>query len=126
MTGNRIAAGALAAFGAASGIPIPIAQLDFAGIVNVFGIESGDSPGALLVIAGVGGVLTIGVLIAALVGSALALAGSASARAVLIGAAVAGLVTAFPFWVPAGIVIGTAAVLVGRVERPSSATPSLV
>ncbi len=126
MTGNRIAAGALAAFGAASGIPIPLAQLDFAGIVNVFGIDSGDSPGALLVIASVGGVLTIVVLVAALVGAVLALAGSASSRAVLVGAAVARLVTASPFWVPAGIVIGTAAVLAGRVERPRGVTPSLV
>jgi hypothetical protein len=126
MTGNRIAAAALAAFGAASGIPIPLAQLDFAGIVNVFDIDSGDSPAALLVIAGVGGFLTIGVLVAALAGAALTLAGSASSRGLLIGAAVAGLATAFPFWIPAGIVIGTAGVILGRAERPSGASPSLV
>ena len=45
LTGNRIAAGALAALGAASAIPIPLAQLDFAGLFDAFGIDSGDSPG---------------------------------------------------------------------------------
>jgi hypothetical protein len=44
---NRLAAAALAALGAASAIPIPLAQLDFAGMINVFHIDSGDSPQAL-------------------------------------------------------------------------------
>jgi hypothetical protein len=34
MTGNRLAAAALAVLGAASAIPIPLAQLDFAGLWN--------------------------------------------------------------------------------------------
>ena len=73
MNNSRIAAAALAALGAASAIPIPLAQLDFAGLFNVFNIDAGDSPDALQVMAGVGGVLTIGVLVTAFVGAALAL-----------------------------------------------------
>jgi hypothetical protein len=114
MDTNRLAAAALAALGAASAIPIPLAQLDFAGFWNVFDIDSGDSPLALHVIAGVGGVLTIAVLALAFAGAALAFSGSSAARPVLIAAALAGIVTAMPFWVPAGVVIGAAAVLVGR------------
>jgi hypothetical protein len=128
MIGHRLAAAALAALGAASAIPIPLAQLDFAGIMNVFDIDSGDSPRALHVIAGIGGVLTIAVLTLAFVGAALAAAGSSAARGVLLAAALAGLVTAMPLWVPAGIVIGAAASLLGAptgtaaVGRPSSTT----
>jgi len=127
VTVNRLAAAALAALGAASAIPIPLAQLDFAGFWNVFDIDSGDSPPALHVIMGVGGVLTIGVLALALVGAALAATGSPAARAVLITAALAGLVTAMPLWVPAGIVIGAAAVALGDPNGrpdPSSAHPA--
>jgi hypothetical protein len=113
MTDNRFAAAALAVFGAASAIPIPLAQLDFAGIVNVFGIDSGDSPSALRVIAGVAGVLTIAVLALAFVGAALAATGAPAARGLLITAALAGLATAMPLWIPAGILIGAAAVLLG-------------
>jgi hypothetical protein len=116
---RRFAAAALAALGAASAIPIPMAQLDFAGLINVFHIDSGDSPRALLVIAGVGGGLTIGVLALALIGSFLAATGAASARAVLPAAALAGLVTAMPLWIPAGVLIGAAAVLL----RPETADP---
>ena len=43
---NRLATAALAALGAASAIPIPLAQLDFAGLLNVFHIDHGDSPRA--------------------------------------------------------------------------------
>jgi hypothetical protein len=111
MNGNRIAAAALAAFGAASAIPIPLAQLDFAGVLNAFDISSGDSPPALVVMAGVGGVLTFAVLGLALTGAALALTGATAARTVLVAAAIAGLVTAMPLWIPAGVVIGAAALL---------------
>lgn len=113
LTGKRLAAGVLAALGAASAIPIPLAQLDFAGFFNAFDIDNGDSPPALLVIAGVGGVLTIAVLALAFAGAALAIAGARNARTVLIVAAVAGLVTAMPFWIPAGVVLGAAALLLG-------------
>ena len=99
MTGSRLAAAALAALGAASAIPIPLAQLDFAGLWNVFDIDSGDSPRALHVIMGVGGTLTLGVLAVAFVGAALA-----------------GLVTAMPLWIPVGVVIGAAALIVGQSE----------
>jgi hypothetical protein len=121
MTDNRFAAAALAVFGAASAIPIPLAQLDFAGIVNVFGIDSGDSPSALRAIAGVAGVLTIAVLALAFVGAALAATGAPAARGLLITAALAGLATAMPLWIPAGILIGAAAVVLGPAQRPSAA-----
>jgi hypothetical protein len=124
MTGNRLAAAALAVLGAASAIPIPLAQLDFAGFWNVFNIDSGDSPQALHVIMAVGGVLTIAVLALAFVGAALAAMGNSAARAVLIAAALAGLVTAMPFWVPAGIVIGAAAVLLGAPNGHPEHTPA--
>jgi hypothetical protein len=114
LTGSRIAASALAALGAASAIPIPLAQLDFAGLLNAFNIDSGDSPRALLVIAGVGGILTIAVIALAFAGAVLAFIGAPNARNVLVAAALAGLVTAMPLWVPAGVVIGAAAVILGE------------
>src|SRR5689334_5196340 len=119
---NRIAAGALAALGAASAIPIPLAQLDFAGFFNAFNIDSGDSPPALLVIAAVGGVLTIVVIALAVAGAGLAFVGARSARTVLIAAAVAGFVTAMPLWIPSGVVLGAAALILGNAEtiRPQS------
>jgi hypothetical protein len=126
MTGNRLAAAALAALGAASAIPIPLAQLDFAGIMNVFNIDAGDSPRALHIIAGVGGVLTIAVLALAFVGAALAATGHPAARAVLVATALAGLVTAMPLWIPAGVVIGAAALLLSQPrERGSAASTSI-
>jgi hypothetical protein len=114
MTGNRLAAAALAVLGAVSAIPIPLAQLDYAGFWNVFDIDSGDSPRALHVMMAVGGVLTIAVLALAFAGAALAAMGKSAARALLIAAALAGLVTAMPLWIPAGIVIGAAAFLLGQ------------
>ena len=114
MSDNRLAAGALAAFGAASAIPIPLAQLDFAGLINTFNIDSGDSPRPLLVVAGVGGFLTIAVLAVAFAGAGLVLAGAPTARPLLLVAALAGLVTAMPLWIPAGVVIGAAALLLGQ------------
>jgi len=116
-----IAAAALAALGAASAIPIPLAQLDFAGLVDVFDISSADSPAALRVIAGIGGVLTIGVLCLAFAGVALTLTGAPAARGVLIAAAIGGLATAMPFWIPAGVVIGAAAVLLNEPDRRAPA-----
>lgn len=115
MTLNRIAAAALAALGAAVAIPIPLAQLDFAGVINAFNIESGGTPRALVVLAAIGGVLTFAVLATALAGAVLAATGAGSARAVLLTAAVAGFVTATPIWLPAGVVIAAAALLA---ERP--------
>jgi hypothetical protein len=118
LTTNRIAAAALAALGAASAIPIPLAQLDFAGLFNAFNIDSGDSPRALLIIAGVGGILTIAVVALAFAGAALALTGAPSARRILIAAALGGLVTAMPLWIPAGVVIGVAALTRPGRRRP--------
>ena len=114
LSGKRIVASALAALGAAGAIPIPLAQLDFAGFFNAFNIDSGDSPPALLVIAAVGGILTIAVVGLAFAGAVLAFIGASSARTVLVVAALAGLVTAMPLWIPAGVVIGAAALSVGQ------------
>jgi hypothetical protein len=66
------------------------------------------------VIAGVGGILTIAVIALASAGAVLAFTGSPSARNVLVAAVLAGLVTAMPLWVPAGVVIGAAAVILGE------------
>jgi hypothetical protein len=126
-TPQHLVAAALAALGTASAIPIPLAQLDFAGVLNVFDIDDGDTPTAVLTIAAVGGVLTIAVLALALVGVFLALAGVPSARTVLIASAVAGFATATPFWIPAGVVLGASAHLLGKhnptisFQRPESA-----
>jgi hypothetical protein len=110
---TRLAAAGLAAFGAASAIPIPLAQLDFAGLIDVFNIDTGDTPRGLLVMAGVGGVLTCLVLILAFTGVVLTLTGAPAARTVLLVAALAGLVTALPLWLPAAVVLGAAAFLLG-------------
>jgi hypothetical protein len=119
---NGLVAATLAALGAAVAVPIPLAQLDFAGLINVFNIDNGDSPRALLVIMGVGGALTLCVLALAFVGSFLAATGAPSARAVLIAAALAGLVTAMPLWIPAGVLIGAAAVLAAPPRDESAST----
>jgi hypothetical protein len=125
---TRVAAAALAALGAASAIPIPLAQLDFAGLINTFNIDSGDSPSALRIIAGVGGVLTIAVVLLTFTGAALALTGGRSARTILTAAALAGLVTAMPLWIPAGVLIGAAAILLPRprTEQPTAERRSLL
>jgi hypothetical protein len=124
LTANRIAAAALATLGATSAIPIPLAQLDFAGLINTFNIDSGDSPRALLIIAAAGGMLTIAVLALACAGAALALVGASAARTVLIAAALAGLVTAMPLWIPAGVLITAAALVLGPSgERLADAGP---
>ena len=114
LTANRIAASALAAIGAASAIPIPLAQLDFAGLFNAFNIDSGDSPPALHVIAGAAGILTIAVIALAFAGAVLTFTGAPSARNILVGAALAGLATAMPLWIPAGVLIGAAALILGH------------
>ena len=125
MIANRIAAAGLAAFAAASAIPIPLAQLDFAGLINVFNVDAGDSPHALRVIAEIGGFLTFAVLAVALVGAALALAGARSARPAIMTAALGGLLTAMPFWIPTAVVLGTAAYLSGRPDTSAGTRPSL-
>ena len=108
MHANRILAAALAALGAVTANPIPLAQLDFAGLFNAFDIDHGDAPRALLVMAAVGGCLTCVVIGAALAGACLALRGAPAARPVLLAAALAGFVTAMPLWPPTGIVLGAA------------------
>jgi hypothetical protein len=88
----------------------------------VFGIEHGDSPHALLVLAGVGGVLTFTVLALAFAGSFLALVGAPLARTLLIAAALAGLATAMPLWIPSGVLIGAAALVFGSERNHGAAT----
>jgi hypothetical protein len=122
-TANRVAAGALAALGAAGAIPIPLAQLDFAGLLDAFDIDSGDSPGALLVIAGVGGSSpSPSSRLRSRVQSSRS--PEPPARTILVVAALAGLVTAMPLWIPAGVVIGAAAALLA--ETRAGAWPARV
>jgi hypothetical protein len=117
MPENRIIAAALAALGAVMAIPIPLAQLDFAGLFNAFDIDHGDAPQALLVMAAIGGCLTVLVIGAALTGACLAFSGAPAARSVLLAAALAGLVTAMPLWLPTAIVLGAAALMLDRPAR---------
>ena len=114
-------AAALATLAIAAAIPIPLAQLDFAGAIDVFAIDAGDTPALLRTLAGIGGVLTIAVLAIALAGVLLALGGSHRARDLLIAAAVGGLLTAPPLWVPTGAVLGAAAALLGSTSRSAPA-----
>jgi hypothetical protein len=111
---GRLAAAALAALAAASAVPIPLAQLDFAGVANLLDIDSGDTPPAVLLVAGLGGVLTIAVLGLAIAGAALAPSRPAAASRLLVAAALAGLLSAGPLWFPAGLVLGAAAWLLRR------------
>jgi hypothetical protein len=71
-------------------------------------------PPALLAIAAVGGILTIAVVTLAFAGAVLAFTGARSARTILIVAALAGLVTAMPLWIPAGVLISAAALILGN------------
>jgi hypothetical protein len=101
-------AAALGVLGASSSLPLALAQLDLAGIVDVFGIAT-DAPKGVLVIAGVGGALTLAVVALGLVGAALAAARRPGARLVLAAAAVGGFVTALALWLPAAAAFGAAA-----------------
>jgi hypothetical protein len=116
-----IAAAAVATLAIAAAIPIPLAQLDFAGLINAFDVHAGDAPDALRTLAAIGGVLTIAVLGIALWGVVLVLGGSPHARSVLAAAALGGLLTAPPFWLPTGILLGAAAVMLGAGGRPHQA-----
>lgn len=111
MTGDRVVAALLATLGATSGIPLALAQLDFAGVVDVFGIDHGDARNGLRVIAAIGGILTLCVVAGALVGAALCLVGAGTARVTLVAAALAGFATALLLWLPAALAILTAAYL---------------
>jgi hypothetical protein len=115
---QHMAAAALATIGAASAIPIPLAQLDFAGAFNAFNIDNGDTPPAVIALAGVCGVLTALVIVLAFVGAVLILIGSDVARTTLVTAAIAGLATAMPFWIPTGVILGSAVLVLGRSPRP--------
>jgi len=119
-TPQSLTAAGLAALGTASAIPIPIVQLDFAGLINTFNIDSGDTPDPVLAIVGIAGLLTIGVIGLALAGVVLTLTNSTFAQPVLITAAVAGLLTAMPGWIPVGILLGAAALVISR-DMPTSA-----
>ena len=122
MTTQRILAAGLAVFGAAGAIPISLAQLDFAGVLNAFNVDAGDATAALRVLAGAGGFLTFAVIVLAFVGAWLVITGRRSARTVLITSSVAGFATAAIFWIPAGVTIGAAALLLGRAELDDPAS----
>ena len=56
------------------------------------------------------------VIALAFAGTSLAFVGARNARTFLIAAAVAGLVTAMPRWIPSGVVLGAAALILGNAE----------
>ena len=114
---TSVLAATLAAIGGAIAIPIPLAQLDFAGLVDVFHIDAGDTPSGLRVLAAIGGVWTVAVIAVTFAGAVLAFAQAPAARVVLGAAATAGFVTALPLWLPSGILLAAAAVLAGGDER---------
>ena len=70
----------------------------------------------------VGGCLTCVVIGAALAGAWLAMSGAPAARPVLLGSALAGLVTAMPLWLPTGIVLGAAALMLEAPPRSARLT----
>jgi len=109
MSSDRLPAAALAVCGALSGIPLALAQLDFAGIVNVFAIDTGDVAHGLLVLAAIGGSLTCLVISAALAGAALCLTEPRTARTVLLSCALAGFLTSFLLWLPSALALAAAA-----------------
>ena len=121
MHNDRLLASILATFGAVSAIPLALAQLDFAGVVNIFRIDHGDVANGLLVLAAVGGALTCCVIAAALLGAALCLTGSDAARPILLTVAVAGFATALPLWLPSAIAIGAAAFVLNRTHTADAA-----
>jgi hypothetical protein len=116
ITSHRLVAAALASLGVVSAAPIPLAGLDFAGLIDIFGIDGGDTPRAVVTLVITAAILTSAVLMLACVGIVLAAIGARAARPVLLVAAVAGVVTAVAAWLPAGVLIGVAAYLVGRPE----------
>jgi hypothetical protein len=122
MVPTRLAAAALAALGAAAAIPVALAQLDFAGVVDALDVDAGDTPEALVVLAGVSGVVTLGVVCLALAGAALVLADAAGATTVLGVAAVAGFVSATIFWIPPGVCLGAAVAMLDRTKRAADAS----
>ena len=113
-TWQRFVAAALAALGVVSAVPIPLAALDFAGLIDIFDIDDGAAPSGVVTLVVVAAVLTFAVLILACVGIVLAVTGARAARPVLLVAAVAGVVTAVAAWLPAGVLLGVAAFLVDR------------
>src|SRR6266566_4395045 len=114
LTPNRLAAAALAALGAASAMPIPLAQTRFRRPLQRIQHRQRRLTAGAPRDRRRRRILTIAVLGFAFVGVGLALA-----------AAPAGFVTAMPLWVPAGVVIGAAAILLGQSvdRRPSSEHP---
>ncbi len=125
LTPNRLAAAALAALGAASAMPIPLAQTRFRRPLQRIQHRQRRLTAGAPRDRRRRRILTIAVLGLAFVGVGLALTGAPAARNVLIAAALAGFVTAMPLWVPAGVVIGAAAILLGQSvdRRPSSEHP---
>ncbi|MFN8224741.1 MAG: hypothetical protein U0R50_16020 [Gaiellales bacterium] len=114
---DRLVAGVLAALGALAGIPLVLAQLDFAGVVDVFSIEHGDVAHGLIVLATIAAAATGTIVAAGLAGAALCLAGSAYARPVLTAVAIAGFATALMLWLPIALTLGAAVHLLGRAEQ---------
>lgn len=117
MSTDRLVAGTLAILGALAGIPLALAQLDFAGVVDAFEIDHGEAPAGVLVLAAIGGTITVVVVALGLAGAALCFVGSPGARPLLIVAAVAGFASALMLWLPAALALGAAVHLLGRAEE---------
>jgi hypothetical protein len=124
MPTHRFAAAALAAFAAATAVPLGLAQLDFAGIVTFVGIDHGDTPSGVLVFAGVSGIATLVLSVVALAGAALALVEPRRGRKTVVAVALGGLVSATIFWIPQAVMLAAAAFILRDGEpaqRPAAA-----
>ncbi len=110
---RNAAAGGLAILGALGGIPLGLAQLDFAGLIDVFSIDA-DGSAALHAIAGIAGCLTLLNVGVAFSGAVLAFVGARHARVVLIACALTGFATALMLWLPNAIALAGAAALLTR------------
>ena len=113
---RRLIAAALAAFVAANALLLALAQLDFAGVLNVLNIDGNDSATALRLFAGASGVGSIGVAVGAATGAVQAATGASSARGILEVTAIAGFATATILWFPSAAMLGAALALLPRSE----------
>jgi hypothetical protein len=117
MIGPRALAAALAALGCSAGVPAALAQFDFAGVVNAFGIETDDAPAVLRVVVGISGVVTAVAIATGLIGAVLTLSNTRIATRVLAAAAIVGLFSASVLWLPAGFAITAATLMIDRAMR---------
>ena len=85
--------------------------------MNVFGIDAGDTPQGVLVLAGVSGVGTSVLVLVAAAGAMLVATETALGARLLLVAALGGILTATIFWIGPGFALGLAAYLAQRDSR---------